>query len=135
MEYKISDLIDEDGNLRSVPKGFTALLVNKRLLLIKGNMSAVIVKVYKDVYAVRAKIGNKVKYFFVRSDWTIIKGGRLILNDKREIILDTLEDVIMKLEDFDEIDKVKDSLFALYLIKNCLKGDDSSCNELENLRP
>lgn len=133
MEYKLRDIVDDNGEVVNVPKGFSAIMLDKRLMLIRGRNSIILVKVFKNLYAMRAVINGKTYYRFVTYDSKIIENGSIVLprRYKDNNIMKALDLVIRKLEEVEDIDKIKDAIFYLYLAKNCLKGDKQSCTELE----
>ena len=133
MEYKLRDIVDDNGEVINVPRGFSAILLGKRLMLIRGGNSIVLVKVFKNVYAMRIVVNNKAYYRFATLDTTIIENGNIVVpkRHKNGNIVRALDLVIRKLEEVDDIDKIRDVIFYLYLVKNCLKGDKQSCNELD----
>ncbi|BCU70306.1 hypothetical protein [Stygiolobus caldivivus] len=133
MEYRLRDIVNDEGEVVSVPKGFSAIMLGKRLMLIKGRNSILLVKVFKNVYAMRVVIHRKTYYRFVTYDSKIIENDNIVLprRKKDNNITKALDVVIRKLEEVEDIDKIKDAIFYLYLAKNCLKGDKQSCSELE----
>ena len=131
MEYKISNLLDENGNLKKVPKGFSAIELenSKKLMLINAEkkLNIILVRVYKDVYATRMLHGNKVLYKFLRYDENLFK-----LNRGENYMVKALNEIIRKVEERFDVEKSKDILYYLYLVRGCIKGDKSSCSELED---
>lgn len=131
MEYKLSKIIDENGNLRSLPKGFSAVELGNtnKLMLINPTkkINIILIRVYKDVYATRILYKDKVYYKFLKYEEDLLNVGR-----KDNYLEKALTEVIRKLEEKFDVEKTKDVLYYLYLIRGCAKGDKSSCYELKD---
>lgn len=131
MEYKLSKIIDENGNLRSLPKGFSAIELGNtnKLMLINPTkkINIILIRVYKDVYATRILYKDKVYYKFLKYEEDLLNVGR-----KDNYLEKALTEVIRKLEEKFDVEKTKDVLYYLYLIRGCAKGDKSSCYELKD---
>jgi len=131
MEYKISNLLDENGNLKKVPKGFAAIELenNNKVMLINAEkkLNIILVRVYKDIYATRILHGNKVQYRFLRYNENLIN-----LNNRENYMVKALNEIIRKVEEKFDLEKSKDILYYLYLVRGCIKGDRASCSELED---
>lgn len=131
MRYKISDLLDEDGNLKKVPKGYAVIEFenSKKVMFIniEKNLNILLVKVYKNIYAARISHDSTVKYKFLRYH------DELINSEKGEnYMIKALNEIIRKVEERFDVEKSKDILYSLYLVRGCIKGNKSSCSELED---
>ncbi|BAB67538.1 hypothetical protein STK_24270 [Sulfurisphaera tokodaii str. 7] len=131
MGYKIEDLINENGNIKRIPKGFSAIEIRgpNRVILFNKNLSILLVKVYKNIFASRIATKRGVQYKFLTANDEIISYGKVI-SEKENIIATALDKVIVEIGEKIDTEKSKEILFYLYLIRGCLKGDKSSCNEL-----
>ncbi|MBP1357250.1 MAG: hypothetical protein JZD40_02010 [Sulfolobus sp.] len=131
MEYKLSKIIDENGNLKSLPKGFSAIELGNtnKLMLINPTkrINIILTRVYKDVYATRILYKDKVYYKFLKYEENLLNVDR-----KDSYLEKALTEVIRKLEEKFDVEKTKDVLYYLYLIRGCAKGDRSSCYELKD---
>ena len=129
MKYKISNILDEDGNLKSIPKGFSAIeLESKKIMLIntEKKINILLVRVYKDIYAARILQGNKVQYKFLKYE------DELTARKGENYLIKALNEIIRKVEERFDIEKSKDVLYSLYLLRGCIKGDKNSCSELQD---
>ncbi|QIW25206.1 hypothetical protein EWF20_14340 [Sulfolobus sp. S-194] len=131
MGYKIEDLISENGNIKRIPKGFSVIEIRgpNRVILFNKNLSILLVKVYKNIFASRIAKKGSVQYKFLTTDDEIIDNN-IVVSERESIITNALDKVIMEIEEKIDTQKSKEILFYLYLIRGCLKGDKSSCNEL-----
>jgi len=128
MRYKISNILDEEGNLKNVPKGFSAIeLESKKVMLIntEKKINILLVRVYKDIYATRILQGDKVQYKFLKYE------DEVVTRKGENYLIKALNEIIRKVEERFDIEKSKDILYALYLLRGCIKGDKNSCGELQ----
>jgi len=129
MRYKISNILDEEGNLKSIPKGFSAIeLESKKIMLIntEKKLNILLIRVYKDIYAARILQNNKVQYKFLKY------GDELTTRKEENYLIKALNEVIRKIEERFDVEKSKDILYSLYLLRGCIKGDKNSCSELQD---
>ncbi|BFH72831.1 hypothetical protein SJAV_07750 [Sulfurisphaera javensis] len=135
MGYTIKDLLDENGNIRKLPKGFSTIEIKgpNRVLIFNDKFSILLVRVYKNIFASRISTRKTVLYKFLKTDDEIITEEGKINVGREDYLRKALDKVIKEIEENFETEKAKDVLFYLYLIRGCIKGDKSSCNELQDL--
>lgn len=134
MEYKIEDIVDENGKLKRVPKGLSSIEIKgpDRIVLFNDDISILLVKIYKDIFAARISSKRRVFYKFIKSNEELPLDKDKVVK-REDYLINALDKVINDVESYMETERSKETIFYLYLIRGCIKGDKSSCNELQDL--